>query len=214
MTVVSDNFKTIPNPSAEILFKEQKSKFFGYAFPLQKEEEIPPLLEKLRKKHPAAHHVCYAWQLGVAQIQYRVNDDGEPKNTAGKPIYGQIRSFGLTNILVVVVRIFGGTKLGTGGLIKAYRTTALLALRSVPLIEVFSTVTLHLLFDYPQLDSVLRLLKKMDAVLVSKKIEVRSTITATIRKDIAESVLRELDKIPGLQSKQITPASQGSWEGT
>ena len=116
---IKDTFKTIASPSSEILFKEKNSKFFGCAFPVTSEEEIKSHLENLRKQHSGAGHFCYAFQLGTETIQFRANDDGEPSNSAGMPIYGQIQSFGVTNILVVVVRYFGGVKLGVGGLISA-----------------------------------------------------------------------------------------------
>ena len=108
----SDTYKTLAKPSEEILFKEKKSKFFGYAFPIQNEDEVKPIIELLKKKHHTAGHVCYAWQLGTEIIRYRANDDGEPNNSAGLPIYGQIQAFDVTNVLVAVARIFGGTKIG------------------------------------------------------------------------------------------------------
>ena len=120
----SDTYKTIAFPSEETLLKEKSSKFFGYAYPITTEEEVKPILEELRKIHPNARHICYAYQIGHEKITYRANDDGEPNNSAGAPIYGQIQSFGLTDVLVAVVRFFGGTKLGVGGLISAYKIAA------------------------------------------------------------------------------------------
>ena len=116
MDEVKDTYKTITKASEEVLFKDKNSKFFGYAFPVTSEEEIKEHLEELKKKHHAARHWCYAWQLGK-EFHYRANDDGEPSNSAGMPIYGQIQSFDVTNVLIVVVRYFGGVKLGVGGLI-------------------------------------------------------------------------------------------------
>ena len=113
---LKERYNTIEQASPATFFKEKGSKFYGYAFPLSKEEEVKSILEGLKKQHPSAGHFCYAWQLGEETIRFRVNDDGEPNNSAGQPIYGQIRSFDITNILVVVVRYFGGTKLGVGGL--------------------------------------------------------------------------------------------------
>ena len=132
---MNDTYKTITQPTAEILFKEKNSKFFGYAFPVQTETEVKPILDTLRKQHPNAVHYCYAYQIGTENILYRANDDGEPSNTAGTPIYGQIQSYNLTNVLIVVVRFFGGIKLGVGGLIAAYRTAAQLTLESSEIIE-------------------------------------------------------------------------------
>ncbi len=130
-----DTYKTLAKPSEEILFKEKNSKFYGYAFPVTNEDEIKNHLETLRKQHHGAVHFCYAFQIGTNKIQYRANDDGEPSNSAGMPIYGQIQSFGLTNVLVVIVRFFGGVKLGVGGLISAYRTAAQMALEESEIIE-------------------------------------------------------------------------------
>ena len=106
------------------MLKEKKSKFYGYAFYISKTEEVTKYLTKLKKKHHSAGHFCYAYQIGIEDKSYRFNDDGEPRNSAGAPIYGQIKAFGLTNILIVVVRYFGGTKLGVGGLISAYKECA------------------------------------------------------------------------------------------
>ena len=116
---MKDTYLTIASATDEILFKEKNSKFFAYAFPIQSEDEVKSLIDPLRKKHHGAVHFCYAFQTGADKIQFRANDDGEPSNTAGAPIYGQIQSFGITNVLVVVVRFFGGVKLGVGGLIVA-----------------------------------------------------------------------------------------------
>jgi putative IMPACT (imprinted ancient) family translation regulator len=129
-----DTYNTIANPSEQILLKEKSSKFFGYAFPIQSEEELKPILDQLKKKHPHAGHFCYAYQIGTEILSYRANDDGEPSNSAGMPIYGQIQSFAVTNAAVVVVRIFGGTKLGVGGLISAYKTAAQMTLEASEII--------------------------------------------------------------------------------
>lgn len=131
----NDTYKTINLPSEEVLFKEKNSKFFGYAYPVTTEEEIKEIIEQLRKVHFSARHWCYAYQIGTEKIQYRANDDGEPNNSAGMPIYGQIQSFEVTNILIVVVRYFGGVKLGVGGLISAYKTAAQMALENAIIIE-------------------------------------------------------------------------------
>ena len=119
-----------PSIISESLFKDKGSKHFGYVFPVQNEQEIELHLNTLRKKHYAARHVCYAWSLGIREITSKSTDDGEPHNTAGKPIYGQLNSFEVTNVLVVVIRYFGGTKLGVGGLIQAYKEGAKLALEN------------------------------------------------------------------------------------
>ena len=128
--MIKDTYRTILQPSDEVLFKEKNSKFYGISFPIKNEAEVKQHLENLKKQHHAARHWCYAYQLGTDDIKYRANDDGEPSNSGGMPIYGQIQSFDVTNILVVVIRYFGGVKLGVGGLINAYRTAAQMDLDS------------------------------------------------------------------------------------
>lgn len=184
-----DTYRTILKPSEEILFKEKKSKFFGYAFPISDEEEVKPLIEALRKKHHTANHVCYAWQLGVEDPQYRANDDGEPNNSAGMPIYGQIQSFGVTNILVAVTRIFGGTKLGVGGLISAYKTGAQMALEASNIVEKTLQQQFVLKFDYEQMDKVMRTLKQQQIEILNQTMELSCTFIISVRKQDAEQTL-------------------------
>jgi uncharacterized YigZ family protein len=185
---LKDTYKTIAFPSEEILFKEKNSKFYGYAFPITSEEEIKIHLDILRKKHFGAVHFCYAFQLGTDKIQFRANDDGEPSNTAGMPIYGQIQSFELTNILVVVVRFFGGIKLGVGGLISAYRTTAQLALEEAEIIE--KTIDIHytIAFDYKNMNKVMRVIKEKNLNIISQNMENSCKIEVSTRKKNAEIV--------------------------
>ncbi|GJH40606.1 hypothetical protein RCZ04_11560 [Capnocytophaga sp. HP1101] len=147
----------------EVIFKEKSSKFLGYAFPVTSEEEIKTHLEAVKKAHFSARHWCYAWQLGYGTHQrYRANDDGEPNNTAGIPIYGQIQSFELTNVLLIVVRYFGGIKLGVGGLVQAYKTTAQLTLQEVEVIEKLITEELIIRFEYPLMNKVMRVVKEQN----------------------------------------------------
>jgi len=185
---IKDTFKTIASPSPEILFKEKNSKFYGYAFPVVKEEEVRLHIETLRKQHPNAGHFCYAFQLGTETIQYRANDDGEPSNSAGMPIYGQIQSFGLTNVLVVVARIFGGVKLGVGGLISAYRTAAQMALAEADIIE--KTIDIHFLvsFDYKNMNKVMRVIKEKNLHIVSQQMNEDCQIEITTRRKNANLV--------------------------
>ncbi|WP_314276927.1 YigZ family protein [Capnocytophaga sputigena] len=158
-----DTYKTIASSVQEVIFKEKSSKFFGYAFPVTSEEEIKAHLEEVKKAHFSARHWCYAWQLGYGTNQrYRANDDGEPNNTAGVPIYGQIQSFELTNILVIVVRYFGGIKLGVGGLVQAYKTTAQLTLQEAEIEEKLITEELCIRFDYPLMNKVMRVVKEQN----------------------------------------------------
>jgi uncharacterized YigZ family protein len=185
---LNDTYKTIASASEEILFKEKNSKFFGYAFPVTSEEEIKNHLEMLRKKHYGAVHFCYAYQIGTDKIQFRANDDGEPSNTAGAPIYGQIQSFGLTNILVVVVRFFGGIKLGVGGLISAYRTSAQMALDVSEIIE--RTIDIHYIvsFDYKNMNKVMRVIKEKNLEIITQKMNESCEIEIATRKKNAEII--------------------------
>lgn len=185
---MNDTYNTIPFPSEEILFKEKGSKFFGYAFPITSEEEVKPILDVLRKKYPTACHYCYAYQIGTEKISYRANDDGEPSNSAGMPIYGQIQSFSVTNTLVVIVRIFGGTKLGVGGLITAYKTAAQITLENCSIIE--KTIDIHFLisFDYKNMNKVMRIIKEKNLDIVNQKMEMSCEIEIKTRKKNAEQV--------------------------
>ncbi|SFW47231.1 uncharacterized protein, YigZ family [Sinomicrobium oceani] len=183
-----DTYKTITAPSKEVLFKDKNSKFFGYAFPVTSEEEIREHLETLRKKHHAARHWCYAWQVGTEDIQFRANDDGEPNNSAGMPIYGQLQSFEVTNILIVVVRYFGGVKLGVGGLINAYRTAAQMALEVSDIEERTVNVDYLLVFDYKNMNKVMRVIKEKNLDITDQKLELDCRITISVRKRDAEMV--------------------------
>jgi uncharacterized YigZ family protein len=185
---LEDTYKTIACPSDEILFKEKNSKFFGYAFPIQSEAEVKSIIDSLRKQHPNAGHYCYAYQIGTDTIVYRANDDGEPSNTAGMPIYGQIQSFAVTNVLLVVVRIFGGVKLGVGGLISAYRTIAQMTLESSEIIE--KTIDIHYLvsFDYKNINKVMRVIKEKNIEIATQKMELSCEIEIIIRKKNAETI--------------------------
>ncbi len=183
-----DTYKTIANPSSEILFKEKNSKFFGYAFPVTTEEEIKDHLEKLRKQHYGAVHFCYAFQLGTDKFYFRANDDGEPSNSAGAPIYGQIQSFGVTNVLVVVVRFFGGVKLGVGGLISAYRTAAEMALEESEIIEKTINIHFEISFDYMNINKVMRVIKEKNLEIISQQMNESCQIEIAIRKKNAEII--------------------------
>ncbi|MEE1964057.1 YigZ family protein [Allomuricauda taeanensis] len=193
-----DVYKTIGAPSPEILYKDKKSKFFASAFPITSEDEVKPIVEELRKKYHTANHVCYAWQLGEKQRSYRANDDGEPNNSAGMPIYGQIQSFDVTNILVTVTRIFGGTKLGVGGLIQAYRTSAQMALESAEIVERVIQGRLLLRFGYPEMDKVMRAIKQKNLDMVSQKMDMDCELILSVRLSETEQVLQLFDEMQGV----------------
>lgn len=196
-----DTYKTIAAASEEILLKEKSSKFYGYAFPVTSEEEIKTHLDRLRKQHHGAVHFCYAYQTGVEKIAFRANDDGEPGNTAGLPIYGQIQSFELTNILIVVVRFFGGTKLGVGGLIAAYKTSAQMALEASEIIE--KTIDVHyiLSFEYKNMNKVMRIIKEKNLEILNQRMDMSCEIEITTRKKNAENIFGIFEALFGVEIK-------------
>ena len=168
---VQDTYNTIESISEEIIYKEKSSKFFGSAYPIQSEDEVKTIIDGLRKKHPHAGHFCYAYQIGTDIISYRANDDGEPSNSAGMPIYGQLQHFSITNTLVVVARVFGGVKLGVGGLISAYKTTAQLTLESCEIIEKTIDIHFEVSFDYTNMNKVMRVIKEKKLEIVTQEME-------------------------------------------
>lgn len=200
---LSDTYKTIITPVSGTLLKEKKSKFYGYAYGITNEDEVKPLIEALRKNYPSANHVCYAWQLGARNFHYRANDDGEPNNSAGMPIYGQIQSFNLTNILVAVVRIFGGTKLGVGGLISAYRESAQLTLECAKVITRILKEEVILSFEYAEMDTVMRFIKKNQLELVSQQLELTCNVTIAVRYTELDKVLKELKALHKIKIKSV-----------
>jgi uncharacterized YigZ family protein len=200
---IKDTFKTIASPSTEILFKEKNSKFFGYAFPVTTEDEIKLHLDKLRKKHFGAGHFCYAFQLGSETLFFRINDDGEPNNSAGMPIYGQIQSFGLTNVLVVVVRFFGGVKLGVGGLISAYKTAAQMALEESVIQEKTIDVHFQISFDYKNMNKVMRIIKEKNLEIISQQMKESCQIIIATRKKNAEIIFDIFFNLFEIEIKKI-----------
>jgi uncharacterized YigZ family protein len=200
---MDDIYKTITKPSKETLFKDKNSKFYGYAFPVNTEEAIKSSLEFLRKKHYSARHFCYAWQLGVESLRYRANDDGEPSNSAGMPIYGQIQSFELTNILVVSVRYFGGTKLGVGGLINAYRSSAKLALESSIIEEKTIDIYFQLNFEYDLMSKVLRIIKENSININDQKLELNCELNISVRKSNSNKIFKIFDSLYKVEIKSL-----------
>ena len=199
----NDLYKTIDFPSEEVLLKEKNSKFFGYAFPVTSEEEIKEILERLRKEHFSARHWCYAYQIGTEKIQYRANDDGEPNNSAGMPIYGQIQSFEVTNVLVVVVRYFGGVKLGVGGLISAYKTAAQMALENATIVE--KNINKHFIisFGYAHMNKVMRIIKEKNLQIVSQKMEMDCEIEIATRKKNVQNLLDTFENLYEIKLTEI-----------
>ena len=156
---------------SEYLLKEKQSKFYGYAFPIAGIESVKSSLDSLKKTHYSARHFCYAYQIGKQSIVYRVNDDGEPRNSAGIPIYGQIQSFDLTNVLIVVVRYFGGTKLGVGGLVSAYKECAKLTIESNTIITKDIIITIQIKFDYLLMNKVMRVIKENNLKILNQQMD-------------------------------------------
>ncbi len=188
--IEKDTYKTILKPSDVALFKDKGSKFLGYAFPLEQEEDVKAYIQQLKDAHFKARHWCFAWRIGKSESEckFRVNDDGEPNNSAGQPIYGQILSKELTNVLVVVVRYFGGTKLGVGGLINAYKTTADLALSTSRIVK--KTIDVHyvLVFGYADMDKVMRIVKEFDLSIEHQSMELNCEFQIAVRKKDATQV--------------------------
>lgn len=202
-TSINDTYKTIEQASTEILFKEKNSKFYGYAFPVISEEEVKAHLELLKKEHFSARHWCYAYQIGTEKIQYRANDDGEPNNSAGMPIYGQIQSFEVTNILVVVVRYFGGVKLGVGGLISAYKTAAQMALEDAEIVEKTIDKQFTLAFGYAHMNKVMRIIKEKNLTIVSQKMELDCEIVVATRKKNAPIIWDTFENLYEVQLHEL-----------
>jgi uncharacterized YigZ family protein len=173
--------------SGEGFYKEKGSKFYGFSYPVNSDEGIKGKLEDLRKKYFDARHHCYAFRIGLEQPTIRANDDGEPNHSAGDPILGQIRSMNLTNVLVVVIRYFGGTKLGVGGLINAYKTAAFEALKAVKIVEVIPTVNFSIKYGYEETPAVERLIKELELFDIERVFEEQCELHAGIRPTIKNS---------------------------
>lgn len=197
---MEDTYKTI-SQAAEGLFKDKGSKFIAYAYPVYSEDEIKEIILSIKKEHYSARHHCYAWRLGHDKLQFRANDDGEPSSTAGKPILGQIQSFDLTNILIVVVRYFGGTLLGVSGLINAYRNAALDAINNATILEKIVEKRLIIEFDYGVMNDVMKIFKDEKLPQIDPQFDLRCSIKTLIRLSETERIEIALSKIEGLKIK-------------
>lgn len=189
--MADDTYRTISAPG-ESLHKVKGSKHFGFAFAVQDETEIRERLNEIRQQHSAARHHCYAWRLGKDGEHYRANDDGEPSNSAGKPILGQLQSLNLTHVLVVVVRYFGGTKLGVGGLIDAYRTAARDALEATEVVEAVVTQPVKVNFTYPQMGGVMKVLSDYGVEMEHHTFGERCALTTRIRTSLLEGFVSDM----------------------
>ena len=193
-----DLYKTISAPT-EGYYKAKGSKFTGFAIPIFSEEEFKKHLARIKKEHPDSGHYCYGFRLGADNKLYRYSDDGEPSSTAGKPIFGQIQSYNLTNIMIVVTRYFGGTKLGVGGLITAYRAAAKEALDNAKIVNRTVDNIYQIKFGYKIMSEVMNFIKKNELEVISQVLEESGTIQFRIRQSEAENLIEQLENIDGLK---------------
>ena len=194
---MEDNYKTIQN-IAEGYITERKSKFISYVVPVETEDEVKDIVEEYRKKYYNARHVCWAYMLGATRDNYRANDDGEPSGTAGRPILGQINSNELTNVLIVVVRYFGGTLLGTGGLVRAYKEAAAAAIENAKIVEKTVDDSFILHFDYPLLNEVMRVLNQFESAKWTQNFTETCEMGITIRQSLSKQLAQSLSAIYGV----------------
>lgn len=192
---MSFSYLTLSKPILDVSFKEKGSKFIGYAYPVQDEEEAKKKIQALWEKYPDATHICYAYRLGLNGEHYRANDDGEPSGTAGLPIYNQIVSKNITNVLVASVRFFGGTKLGVSGLIKAYKLSAQLTLEEAELVERHLTEKIQFIFQYEDQGSVMRLLDKFQAEIIQTEFTETCKVVVRVKKEIVENFLSSFESL-------------------
>ena len=198
----SDTYKTIKAP-AEGLYKEKGSRFVAIAIPVSDQEAIKPILDKIRKEHHEARHHCYAYMIGHERTNWRVNDDGEPSGTGGRPILGQINSYGLTNLIIVVSRYFGGTLLGVSGLINAYRSAAASALQNADQVERTLQEYYEITYPYISMNDVMRILKDESIDQSHQSFALECRIRINFRVSAKEKILHRLSRIDGLTYRVI-----------
>lgn len=192
---MTDEYKTITEVIGEGFYSEKRSKFLAFAHHVETIDEIKDILASYRKKYYDARHVCYAYVLGADKADFRANDDGEPSSTAGKPILGQINSYDLTNVLVIVVRYYGGVNLGTGGLIVAYRTAAADALDHATIETRLVEEVITYSFPYPMMNAVMRVINEMQPRIVSQTFDNTCSISMSIRQEMAPVLRDRLEKL-------------------
>lgn len=192
---MTDEYKTITEVIGEGFYSEKRSKFLAFAHHVETIDEIKDILASYRKKYYDARHVCYAYMLGADKADFRANDDGEPSSTAGKPILGQINSYDLTNVLVIVVRYYGGVNLGTGGLIVAYRTAAADALDHATIETRLVEEVITYSFPYPMMNAVMRVIKEMQPRIVSQTFDNTCSVSMSIRQEMAPVLRDRLEKL-------------------
>ena len=199
---MKDSFKTIAAPS-EGLFKDKGSKFFSFAFPVSNEIEIKEILEATRKKYHDARHHCFAWMLGEEKLHFRVSDDGEPSNSAGKPILGQIQAKDLSNVIIIVVRYFGGTLLGVGGLIQAYKAAAKEALEATHIIDKYIYRIYQFHFRYEEMNSVMKVLKDMQLDQFDQVFEMECSLNVKVKRSVHEKFEKSFELNQNIELKYI-----------
>lgn len=200
---MEDVYQTIERESRGT-FKDKGSKFFAFAFPVKHEDDVKEILSQLKKEHHSARHHCYAWRIGTEEITFRSNDDGEPSSTAGKPILGQLQSFNVTNILIVVVRYFGGTLLGVSGLINAYRNAAAEALKNAEIIQKTIENEIILNFTYNELAEVMNVIKQENLTIINTRFEEKCSLIFSVRKSEYEKARQKFGGIYGVEIQKNT----------
>lgn len=198
---MDDTYQTIEQESHGY-FKDKGSKFYAFAFPVKSEDEVKEILIRLRKEHHSARHHCYAWRLGTEEIIFRANDDGEPSSTAGKPILGQLQSFDVTNILIVVIRYFGGTLLGASGLINAYRNATADALNNAVIKQMIIVREVILDFTYNELAEVMNIIKHENLTVINTRFQEKCNLIFSVRKSEYEKVIKLFKNIYGVILKK------------
>lgn len=195
------SFNTIKSPVENILLKEKGSKFIGFAFPVDDEAELKKSLEKIREEHPKATHHCYAFRLGMKGENYRANDDGEPSGSAGLPIYNQLLAHDITNVLVIVVRYYGGTKLGVSGLVKTYKESAKITLEEAEIITKELESEIEISFNFSQQNQIFTLLNKFDGRILDFLSDEKCVITAKIKTSLNENISEQLSEMQNISFK-------------
>ena len=197
-SMVNDSYKTIAS-IAEGTYSEKRSKFLAFAIPVETVDEVKAYVAEYQKRYYDARHACYAYMLGAERTDFRANDNGEPSGTAGKPILGQINSYGLTNILIIVVSYFGGIKLGTSGLIVAYRQAAIEALENAQIIEKTVDDNITFTFEFPMMNAVMKVVKDMNPQIISQGYDTDCTMTLRIRRGLMPQLRERLMKVESLR---------------
>ena len=192
------SFNTIKSPVENILLKEKGSKFIGFAFPVDDEEDLKKSLQKIREEHPKATHHCYAFRLGMKGENYRANDDGEPSGSAGLPIYNQLLAHDITNVLVIVVRYYGGTKLGVSGLVKTYKESAKITLEEAEIITKELESEIEISFNFSQQNQIFTLLNKFDGRILDFLSDEKCVITAKIKTSLNENISEQLSEMQNI----------------